>query len=127
MRNLAYTCTEEEVEAHFSKYGPLSEVHLPLDKNTHKTIGIGFVTFLIPEHAVKAFSELDGHIFQGRLLHLLPAKAKKTNEEEETGTTRMISQREKRFYFIKNKFSFSNKIGEYLVYQISFCRNQNQF
>lgn len=30
----------------------------------------------MPEHAVKAYSELDGSILQGRMLHLLPAKAK---------------------------------------------------
>merc|ERR1719192_3099505 len=30
----------------------------------------------MPEHAVKAFSELDGSTFMGRLLHLLPAKLK---------------------------------------------------
>ena len=82
---MAFTCTEEDIEALFGKYGPLSEVHLPLDKNTHKIIGIGFVTFLMPEHAVKAFAEVDGHVFQGRLLHILPAKAKKSAEEDETG------------------------------------------
>lgn len=30
----------------------------------------------MPEHAAKAFTELDGTIFQGRMLHLLPAKVK---------------------------------------------------
>lgn len=30
----------------------------------------------MPEHAVQAYSKLDGSILQGRMLHLLPAKAK---------------------------------------------------
>lgn len=38
--------------------------------------GLAFITFMLPEHAVKAYEALDGQIFQGRLLHLLPAKAR---------------------------------------------------
>lgn len=30
----------------------------------------------MPEHAVKAYTELDGTIFHGRMMHLLPGKAK---------------------------------------------------
>ena len=37
--------------------------------------GFGTVTFMMPEHAVQAFSELDRSTFQGRSLHLLPAKS----------------------------------------------------
>lgn len=82
---MSYSCTEDDIQKLFEAHGPLSEVNLPLDKVTNKTIGIGYVTFLMPEHAVKAFNELDGSVFQGRLLHILPSKAKKT-EEESTGT-----------------------------------------
>lgn len=34
------------------------------------------MTFLMPEHAVKAFKELDGTVLHGRMLHLLPGKSK---------------------------------------------------
>lgn len=34
------------------------------------------------EHAVKAYSELDGSILDGRMLHLLPAKMKIDSLEE---------------------------------------------
>lgn len=30
----------------------------------------------MPEHAVKAYTELDGSVLQGRMLHLLPGMAK---------------------------------------------------
>lgn len=56
---------------------------LPIDSLTRLTKGYGIVTFLFPEHAVKAFNELDGTIFQGRMLHLLPGIASKTKEDEE--------------------------------------------
>lgn len=36
----------------------------------------------MPEHAVKAYSELDGSILDGRMLHVLPAKAKSDPMEE---------------------------------------------
>lgn len=76
MRNLPYTVTEEELQNLFSKYGPVTELHLPIDSFTKKLKGIGFVTFMFPEHAVQAFSELDGSSIQGRLLHLIPAQTK---------------------------------------------------
>ncbi|XP_056384740.1 probable RNA-binding protein 19 isoform X2 [Hyla sarda] len=82
VRNLPYSCTEADLEALFSKYGPLSEIHFPIDKLTKKPKGFAFVTFLITEHAVKAYAEVDGHIFQGRMLHVLPSTVKKEDEGE---------------------------------------------
>ncbi|CAH1107316.1 unnamed protein product [Psylliodes chrysocephalus] len=82
LRNLAYTSTEEDIEKLFSKYGPVTEVNLPVDTNTKKMKGFGTVTFLMPEHAVKAYSELDGSVLHGRMLHLLPGKAKDSNNED---------------------------------------------
>nr|XP_050028787.1 probable RNA-binding protein 19 [Dermacentor andersoni] len=86
IRNLSYTITEEELEELFRKYGPLEELHLSIDRVTRKPKGFAFVSFLFPEHAIRAFTELDGQMLQGRLLHLLPAKAKKSEEEEGQGT-----------------------------------------
>lgn len=65
--------------------GPITEVNLPIDKNTRKPKGYGIVTFLMPEHAVQAYLKLDGSILQGRMLHLLPAKAKETPEVDNSG------------------------------------------
>ena len=52
-----------------------------LDKITRKVKGFAFVTYVMPENAVKAYSQLDGTTFQGRLLHLIPGKAKLSDEE----------------------------------------------
>uniref|UniRef100_A0A8C5E2B7 RRM domain-containing protein n=1 Tax=Gouania willdenowi TaxID=441366 RepID=A0A8C5E2B7_GOUWI len=81
VRNLPYTCTEEEVKELFAQHGPLSEVHFPIDSLTKKPKGFAFVTFMIPENAVTALSQLDGHIFQGRMLHLLPSTVKKEKSD----------------------------------------------
>lgn len=74
VRNLSYSTTEEDLYRLFSQHGQISTVHLTLDKSTKQSKGFGFVQFLIPAQAVKAFGELDAKIFQGRLLHLIPAK-----------------------------------------------------
>lgn len=41
---------------------------------TGQSRGIALVQFEVPEEAVAAMQALDGSIFQGRLLHLLPAR-----------------------------------------------------
>ncbi|NWI82287.1 RBM19 protein, partial [Dryoscopus gambensis] len=83
VRNLPFTSTEEDLEKIFSKYGPLSEIHFPIDKLTKKPKGFAFITYMIPEHAVKALAELDGQVFQGRMMHLLPSTIKKEKVEDE--------------------------------------------
>ncbi|KAM7050550.1 putative RNA-binding protein 19 isoform 2-T2 [Molossus nigricans] len=82
VRNLPYTSTEEDLEGIFSKYGPLSELHYPIDSLTKKPKGFAFVTFMFPEHAVKAYAEVDGQVFQGRMLHVLPSTIKKEAGED---------------------------------------------
>ncbi|XP_008052444.1 probable RNA-binding protein 19 [Carlito syrichta] len=82
VRNLPYTSTEEDLEKLFSKYGPLSELHYPIDSLSKKPKGFAFVTFMFPEHAVKAFTEVDGQVFQGRMLHVLPSTIKKEASED---------------------------------------------
>ncbi|XP_072244102.1 probable RNA-binding protein 19 isoform X2 [Leuresthes tenuis] len=81
VRNLPYTCTEEEMKELFAKHGPLSEVLFPIDNLTKKPKGFAFVTYMIPENAVTALAQLDGHIFQGRMLHLLPSTVKKEKSD----------------------------------------------
>ncbi|XP_011500758.1 PREDICTED: probable RNA-binding protein 19 [Ceratosolen solmsi marchali] len=81
LRNLTYTMNETDIKNLFEKYGPLTEVNLPIDKITRKPKGFGTVTFMMPEHAVKAYTELDGTVQDGRMLHLLPAKSKTTPQD----------------------------------------------
>lgn len=37
---------------------------------------------MFPEHAVKAYAEVDGQVFQGRMLHVLPSTIKKETSQE---------------------------------------------
>ncbi len=74
VRNLPYTATEEEVAALFEKFGKLTAVHILVDRGTKRSKGLAYVTFALPEDGMKAMEAIDGSIFQGRLIHLLPAK-----------------------------------------------------
>ncbi|KAI9091630.1 hypothetical protein K1719_028073 [Acacia pycnantha] len=82
VRNLPYTAIEEELEEHFSKFGPVSQVHLVVDKDTKRSKGIAYILYTLPEHAARALEELDNSIFQGRLLHVLPAVRKPSDIKE---------------------------------------------
>ncbi|XP_053353543.1 probable RNA-binding protein 19 [Clarias gariepinus] len=82
VRNLPYTCTEEELKELFTKHGHISELHFPIDSLTKKPKGFAFVTYMIPENAVTALAQLDGHIFQGRILHIIPSRIKKEKPEQ---------------------------------------------
>ena len=62
--------------------GDLTEVTLPVDRYSRKIKGFAFVTFVFPERAERAVEALDGTVFQGRMLHLLPAKLRKTPDEQ---------------------------------------------
>ncbi|KAN0000446.1 hypothetical protein ACTFIZ_000900 [Dictyostelium cf. discoideum] len=75
VRNLSYSTKEEDLEKVFSKFGKISEIHIPIDYDTKKSKGIAFILYLIPENAVQALNEMDGKVFQGRLIHVLPGKA----------------------------------------------------
>ncbi|NXO00824.1 RBM19 protein, partial [Rhinopomastus cyanomelas] len=85
VRNLPFTSTEEDLEKIFSKYGPLSEIHFPIDRLTKKPKGFAFITYMIPEHAVKAYAEMDGQVFQGRMMHLLPSTIRREKIEDGDG------------------------------------------
>uniref|UniRef100_A0A8C7VFF7 Probable RNA-binding protein 19 n=1 Tax=Oncorhynchus mykiss TaxID=8022 RepID=A0A8C7VFF7_ONCMY len=103
IRNLPYTCTEEELQDLFSKQGPLAEVVFPIDNLTKKPKGYAFVSYMIPENAVTALAQLDGHIFQGRMLHLLPSTLKK--EKSDSAHSGPGSSSYKRQKDAKNKAS----------------------
>lgn len=93
-RNLSYTVTEDQLQKLFQTYGPVTDISLPIDATTRRIKGFGTVTFLMPEHALRAFSELDGSNFQGRLLHLIPGKSR-DDEQDEAATDGMSYKKKK--------------------------------
>ena len=97
VRNLTFSCTEDEIKNIFGIYGPVTTVHLPLDAEK-KSKGFGFVQFMIPEQAQKAREELDGSSFQGRLLHIINAKKaiEIVPKDLDNGKTKLSSYQQKK-------------------------------
>lgn len=83
VRNILYTATEEDFRQLFEKYGKLEEVHVAVDTRNGTSKGFVYVLFANPDDAVTAYIEQDKQIFQGRLLHILPAEAKKDHRLDE--------------------------------------------
>ena len=94
IRNLCYTCKEEELEKLFAPYAPVVEINMPIDNYSKKPKGFAYVTFMFPEKALKAFNELDGTVFQGRMLHIIPARNKKEQESNEERADSFKSKKE---------------------------------
>lgn len=53
------------------------KVHLPKDHRSGNSKGFAYIQYSDPEAAKKVVQNLDGKSFQGRLLHIIPAEAKK--------------------------------------------------
>ncbi|KAH7575192.1 hypothetical protein JRO89_XS02G0060600 [Xanthoceras sorbifolium] len=85
VRNLPYTTTDDKLRELFTKYGNVSEVHIVVDKDTKRSKGIAYILYTLPESASRAIDEVDNSIFQGRLLHVMPARHKNSSDKRETG------------------------------------------
>ncbi|CAR27252.1 hypothetical protein ZYGR_0I05260 [Zygosaccharomyces rouxii] len=83
LRNILYGSTEDDFKELFGKFGELEEVHIALDTRTGQSKGFAYVQFKDPKDAVEAYIELDKQIFQGRLLHILPANSQKNHRLDE--------------------------------------------
>ncbi|KAJ6780769.1 hypothetical protein PWT90_10112 [Aphanocladium album] len=80
VRNLPYSATEDDLREEFEKFGGVDEVHLPVNaQGTGK--GFAMMLFTKPSDAVAAFHALDGATFQGRIIHIIPADAKREQDE----------------------------------------------
>ncbi|OSD03770.1 hypothetical protein PYCCODRAFT_1434157 [Trametes coccinea BRFM310] len=94
IRNLTFTCTEDELRELFQRHGDISQVHLVLDPSTKQSKGIAYVSYAKPECALAAYEALDKTSFQGRLLHILPAVDRKGKEgdAESEGKKKLLKQ-----------------------------------
>ncbi|RAO74125.1 uncharacterized protein BHQ10_010137 [Talaromyces amestolkiae] len=78
LRNLAYDATEADLETVFAPFGKIDEIHVAFDSRTTSSKGFAYIQYVDPASAIEAYKNLDGKDFQGRLLHILPASAKKS-------------------------------------------------
>lgn len=64
--NLPYGLTSNEIEDMFSQYGAVTDVHVPVDRDTGRPRGFAFVTMASADEAAGATKGLDGQDIEGR-------------------------------------------------------------
>lgn len=72
--NLSYDVTQEDLNAVFAEYGQVTRVHLPMDRETGRVRGFGFVEMENEEDEEKAIEALDGASWMGRDMRVNKAK-----------------------------------------------------
>lgn len=78
--NFSYSVTEAELLAMLSEYGPVSDLHLAIDRDTRKSKGFAFCE-LPDEDAQRAMVALDGVEWYGRPLRVSEAHARPQRTE----------------------------------------------
>ncbi|BCX11447.1 MAG: RNA-binding protein [Thermosynechococcus sp.] len=72
--NLSYTATQEDLEAVFAEYGSVKQVYLPVDRETGRKRGFGFVEMSSDAEEDAAIADLDGAEWMGRQLKVNKAR-----------------------------------------------------
>ena len=73
IRNLPFSASEDDIREYFENIGAVVECHIPAD-DQKRSKGFGFVAYANAANAQAAMSSLDGTDFQGRIIHVLPAR-----------------------------------------------------
>ncbi|KAK0933325.1 Multiple RNA-binding domain-containing protein 1 [Friedmanniomyces endolithicus] len=107
VRNLPFNVQEDDLTAEFEPYGELEEVHLCTDKDKDGIgKGFAFIQYSTPEAAERAREEKDGQTFQGRLLHVLSATAKRVDRRDEAAIAALPPEKQRQ---LKLKIKAANE------------------
>jgi len=71
---LPFKATETELRELFAPYGSVTDIHLPMDRDSGRPRGFAFVTLDTPEGMNKAIEGLNGKEWQGRALAINEAR-----------------------------------------------------
>lgn len=77
--NLSYDASQEDINAIFAEYGTVKQVHLPMDRETGKKRGFGFVEMSTDAEEDAAIADLDGAEWMGRQLRVNKARPREGN------------------------------------------------
>ncbi len=80
--NLSYSVTQEDLSTVFAEYGTVKRVQLPVDRETGRPRGFGFVEMSTDSEEDAAIEALDGAEWMGRDLKVNKARPR---EERKPG------------------------------------------
>lgn len=90
--NLAYDVTENDLSEVFSEYGSVKSVSLPIDRETGRPRGFGFVEMENSQQETKAIEKLDGAEWMGRELKVNIARAREERSSGRSSRYRYVAQ-----------------------------------
>ena len=79
--NLAYTATDEDVSNLFAEHGSVESVQLPIDRETGRVRGFGFVNMSSDSEEDAAIKALDGFEWMGRTLRVNKARPREKGSQ----------------------------------------------
>lgn len=74
--NLSFQSSKQDITTLFSEHGQVTDVHLPVDRESGQPRGFAFVTMDSTSSMASAISALDGHELDGRKLKVNEAQAR---------------------------------------------------
>jgi nucleolin len=77
--NLSFDITPDDVTNEFSKFGEITRVSIPTDRDTGAVKGFGYIDFASIEDSKKAMAEMNGAFISGRSIRLDYAKPRDDN------------------------------------------------
>ena len=89
--NLSYKATSQDLEEVFAEYGTVKKVSLPVDRETGRVRGFGFVELEDDDQEEKAISELNGAEWMGRVLRVNKARPKPDRNDRSNFSNRSYS------------------------------------
>ena len=78
--NLSYDITEDDLQEVFADYGEVKRVYLPVDRETKRKRGFGFVEMINDEDESTAIETLDGAQWMGRQIKVNKAKPRENSK-----------------------------------------------
>ena len=100
------------------------QVHVPVEPRTEKRKGFAYVLFEDAANAQRALQDLDGTPFQGRLLHILPAAAKKVKMLDDYAISKLPIKKQKQ---IRRKAEAGSSTFKWNSLYMSVCANLCRF
>ncbi|VXD25488.1 putative RNA-binding protein RbpB [Planktothrix serta PCC 8927] len=83
--NLSYSVTEDDLKEVFAEYGTVKNVQLPIDRETQRKRGFGFVEMDTDAEETKAIQELDGAEWMDRVLKVNKARPREERKPSRGG------------------------------------------
>ncbi len=83
--SLAYATTDDSLKAFFEQVGEVESAKVMTDRDTGRSRGFGFVTFVNEEDNQKAIEQLDGKELDGRTINVNEARPREERPRRDFG------------------------------------------